>query len=56
MSVTPGRPRDPEVDRRIAQAALDLFADAGWAADSQSSADPGAIACACADHPARPPG
>ena len=31
MSVTPGRPRDPEVDRRIAQAALDLFADAGWA-------------------------
>ena len=29
--VVPGRPRDPEVDRRIAQAALDLFADAGWA-------------------------
>ena len=29
--VTPGRPRDPGVDRRIAQAALDLFADAGWA-------------------------
>ena len=29
--VTPGRPRDPAVDRRIAQAALDLFADAGWA-------------------------
>lgn len=29
--VTPGRPRDPEVDRRIAQAALDLFGDAGWA-------------------------
>jgi AcrR family transcriptional regulator len=29
--VAPGRPRDPEVDRRIAQAALDLFADAGWA-------------------------
>ena len=28
---TAGRPRDPEVDRRIAQAALDLFADAGWA-------------------------
>ncbi len=27
----PGRPRDPEVDRRIARAALDLFADAGWA-------------------------
>ena len=26
-----GRPRDPDVDRRIAQAALDLFADAGWA-------------------------
>src|SRR5205809_6800498 len=29
--ITPGRPRDPAVDRRIAQAALDLFADAGWA-------------------------
>ncbi len=29
--VTPGRPRDPGVDRRIARAALDLFADAGWA-------------------------
>ncbi len=28
--VAPGRPRDPAVDRRIAQAALDLFADAGW--------------------------
>jgi AcrR family transcriptional regulator len=27
----PGRPRDPEVDRRIAQAALDLFAESGWA-------------------------
>ena len=26
-----GRPRDPDVDRRIEQAALDLFADAGWA-------------------------
>ncbi|GAB2587453.1 TetR family transcriptional regulator [Paractinoplanes abujensis] len=26
-----GRPRDPEVDRRIARAALDLFGDAGWA-------------------------
>ncbi|MDP9792977.1 AcrR family transcriptional regulator [Catenuloplanes nepalensis] len=33
MSTTPtaGRPRDPEVDRRIAHAALDLFADTGWA-------------------------
>jgi AcrR family transcriptional regulator len=29
--VAAGRPRDPEVDRRIAQAALDLFADTGWA-------------------------
>ena len=29
--MTPGRPRDPGVDRRIARAALDLFADAGWA-------------------------
>jgi AcrR family transcriptional regulator len=28
---TAGRPRDPELDRRIAEAALDLFADAGWA-------------------------
>ncbi len=28
---SPGRPRDPKLDRRIAQAALDLFADAGWA-------------------------
>jgi AcrR family transcriptional regulator len=34
MSATPtapGRPRDPAVDRRIAQAALDVFGDAGWA-------------------------
>jgi AcrR family transcriptional regulator len=34
MSAPPtalGRPRDPEVDRRIAQAALDVFGDAGWA-------------------------
>jgi AcrR family transcriptional regulator len=34
VTVTPsvqGRPRDPGVDRRIAQAALDVFADAGWA-------------------------
>src|SRR3569623_771660 len=34
MSTTPsapGRPRDPEVDRRIAEAALDVFGDAGWA-------------------------
>lgn len=29
--VAAGRPRDPDVDRRIAQAALDLFGDAGWA-------------------------
>jgi AcrR family transcriptional regulator len=27
----PGRPRDPAVDRRIMQAALDVFGDAGWA-------------------------
>ncbi|GIE73247.1 TetR/AcrR family transcriptional regulator [Actinoplanes palleronii] len=27
----PGRPRDPEVDRRITQAALDVFGEAGWA-------------------------
>jgi len=31
MSATPGRPRDPAVDRRITQAALHLFADHGWA-------------------------
>src|SRR3954467_2921289 len=34
MSATPaapGRPRDPEVDRRITQAALQVFGDAGWA-------------------------
>ncbi|HWG02637.1 MAG TPA: helix-turn-helix domain-containing protein, partial [Trebonia sp.] len=29
--VSAGRPRDPELDRRIAQAALDLFGEAGWA-------------------------
>ncbi|GAA1615397.1 TetR/AcrR family transcriptional regulator [Actinoplanes couchii] len=28
---TGGRPRDPEVDRRIARAALDVFGDTGWA-------------------------
>ena len=27
----PGRPRDPDLDRRIAEAALDVFGDAGWA-------------------------
>lgn len=27
----PGRPRDPEVDRRIADAAVELFGRAGWA-------------------------
>ncbi|MEU4562748.1 TetR/AcrR family transcriptional regulator [Actinoplanes sp. NPDC023936] len=27
----PGRPRDPDVDRRIARAALDVFGDTGWA-------------------------
>jgi AcrR family transcriptional regulator len=27
----PGRPRDPELDRRIAAAALDVFGDTGWA-------------------------
>ena len=34
MSVAPpapGRPRDPEVDRRITQAALDVFGEIGWA-------------------------
>jgi AcrR family transcriptional regulator len=28
---SPGRPRDPELDRRIAQAALDVFGELGWA-------------------------
>lgn len=32
-----GRPRDPEVDRRIARAALDLFAEAGWAGFSMEA-------------------
>lgn len=31
MSVPSGRPRDPEVDRRIIHAAVDLFGDVGWA-------------------------
>src|SRR6516162_6271363 len=31
MHTTPGRPRHPDVDRKIAQAALDLFGEAGWA-------------------------
>jgi AcrR family transcriptional regulator len=30
-TTAPGRPRDPDVDRRIARAALDVFADIGWA-------------------------
>jgi len=30
-SAAPGRPRDPEVDRRIARAALDVFGELGWA-------------------------
>jgi AcrR family transcriptional regulator len=30
-SAAQGRPRDPEIDRRIARAALDVFGDAGWA-------------------------
>jgi AcrR family transcriptional regulator len=28
---SPGRPRDPEVDLRIARAAMDLFGETGWA-------------------------
>lgn len=33
MTITgaPGRPRDPEVDRRIGDAAVELFGRAGWA-------------------------
>jgi AcrR family transcriptional regulator len=30
-TAAPGRPRDPQVDRRIIRAALDTFGDAGWA-------------------------
>jgi len=37
VHVAPGRPRDPGVDRRITQAALDLFADAGWAGFSMEA-------------------
>ncbi|MGX6606627.1 TetR/AcrR family transcriptional regulator [Micromonosporaceae bacterium Da 78-11] len=33
----PGRPRDPQVDRRIAEAALGLFGDAGWAGFAMES-------------------
>src|SRR5690348_5873402 len=32
-----GRPRDPQVDRRIAEAALGLFGDAGWAGFAMES-------------------
>jgi AcrR family transcriptional regulator len=32
-----GRPRDPEVDRRITRAALDVFGDAGWAGFAMES-------------------
>lgn len=32
-----GRPRDPGVDRRVAQAALDLFAESGWAGFSMEA-------------------
>ncbi|PXY33166.1 TetR family transcriptional regulator [Prauserella sp. PE36] len=32
-----GRPRDPEVDRRIALAAVELFGEAGWAGFSVES-------------------
>ncbi|WP_432967450.1 TetR/AcrR family transcriptional regulator [Dactylosporangium sp. CA-233914] len=31
-AAAPGRPRDPDVDRRIVRAALDTFGDGGWAA------------------------
>src|SRR3954451_21851333 len=27
----PGRPRDPEVDRRVLEAALEVYAGLGWA-------------------------
>ncbi|GAA4250157.1 TetR/AcrR family transcriptional regulator [Dactylosporangium darangshiense] len=33
----PGRPRDPQVDQRIARAALDVFGDGGWAGFSVES-------------------
>ena len=34
MTISPaqaGRPRDPDVDRRVADAAITLFGEAGWA-------------------------
>lgn len=31
MPTTAGRPRDPDVDRRVTRAALGLFGDVGWA-------------------------
>jgi len=31
VKAVPGRPRDPEVDRRIAEAALQVFGEGGWA-------------------------
>lgn len=37
IQATPGRPRDPEVDRRISQAVLDVFGEAGWAGFSMES-------------------
>ncbi|MDQ4116617.1 MAG: TetR family transcriptional regulator, partial [Actinomycetota bacterium] len=32
-----GRPRDPEVDRRIADAAVDLFGRTGWSGFSMDA-------------------
>src|ERR1700755_3703683 len=32
-----GRPRDPDVDRRITRAALDVFGDGGWAGFSMEA-------------------
>lgn len=34
---TPGRPRDPQVDRKIAEAALELFGEMGWAGFSMDA-------------------
>lgn len=36
-AMQPGRPRDPDVDRRVADAAVALFGEAGWAGFSMEA-------------------
>jgi AcrR family transcriptional regulator len=31
IAVSPGRPRDPQVDQRVADAAISIFGESGWA-------------------------